>query len=85
MEHSTYSLILRLRSNCCWRTWQNKFTFPLHVDNNRQLRRSFLNCVVLMQHVSAQEEATKRLIRQKRNYYVSFIIILHHPKLRSRS
>ena len=41
----------------------------------------FLNCMVLMQHVSAQEEATKRLIRQKRNYCASCVIILHHPRL----
>jgi len=45
----------------------------------------FVNCIVLMQHVSAQEEATKRPIRQKRNYCVSCVIILHQLRLRLRS
>jgi len=45
----------------------------------------FVNCMVLMQHVSAQEEATKRLIRQKINYCLSCVVILHHLRLRLRS
>jgi len=84
MEHSTHSLILRLRNNCCWRTWQNKFSFPSHVDNNSQLRRrSFCKlygfnarCFDPRRSHKEADKTEKKLLRRLRHYFTSSTFVV---------